>query len=37
MDDSSIENEHGKEKIDTDTSRFRAIKKVYNEWNNLEK
>lgn len=32
-----VENEHGKEKIDTDTTRFRAIRKVYNEWHNLEK
>lgn len=32
-----VESKNGKEKIDTDTTRFRAIRKVYNEWNNLEK
>lgn len=32
-----VECKNGKEKIDTDTTRFRAIRKVYNEWNNLEK
>ena len=32
-----VECKDGKEKIDTDTTRFRAIRKVYNEWNNLEK
>ena len=32
-----VEDKNGKEKIDTDTTRFRAIRKVYKEWNDLEK
>lgn len=31
-----VEDKNRKEKIDTDTTRFRAIRKVCKEWNDLE-
>ena len=32
-----VENEHFKDKFNSTTSPYKAILKVYNEWNNLEK